>query len=361
MGSVLQIQKRFFIPALSSVVAVVISFLVVWIFSNRLGIRSFAYGTLAGSVINYSLVKFAVHKPLFFSLQITDKHIRLLFKSSIPLLIGSIVSNFTKVFERGLASTLPGNSISYLGYANQILSVLAVMISSGIATTVYPLLSHTWSEQNFIKQKRFLLSSIRVILLMALPIAVIFIFWGTPIVQVLLERGAFTHDSTVAVSSTFKILTISFIVGALGNITAKCYYFSHKTVLISSIDILSTLFYYLLALILSKQYSYIGIAMASSISAFVTILMQFIFLHIIKINEIFISLCTISFMAFIAIIPIIVFLKFLSITATPELVPILSVIYFIGYYFVLKIFKTDEVNIVQKKVLAYLSTKVRLP
>jgi putative peptidoglycan lipid II flippase len=360
--AVLQIQKQFFIPALGAVISILVSLCIVWMFHVSLGIRSLAYGTLIGSTINCLFIRISVRKPLSISFKIRNEYIGVLLKSSVPLMIGSIISNLSKIIERALASTLPEGSISYLGYASQIMAVLSTIAASGIAITVYPLISEAWSVQNFNVLNDRLIQGVRIVLLLSLPITAVFIFWGTPIIQILLERGEFTHQDTLAVSSAFKFLNIAFIAGALGNITAKCYYFSHKTLLLLLFDMAYIILYIFLSSILIKNYSYRGLSIALSIALLSSFLLQLAFLkNIIKhlcIKKYFISFLIILLCAFIPIISIELFLHFLHISISSFLIPLLLILYIIGYYFILKLFKIEELNIIQKKILSRLSTRI---
>jgi putative peptidoglycan lipid II flippase len=360
-GSVLQAQKRFFISAAGPVVSVIVSLGIVWIFHNVLGILSLAYGSLLGSIINCLFVRIALHKHLVFIFKIHDEHIIMLLKSTIPLMASSIIFNFSKIFERTIASGLPEGSISYLGYANQIMSVLSAIVASGIAVTMYPLMAKAWSEQNLSEINRLLVQAIRVILLLALPITAVFVFWGIPLIQILLERGVFTHNDTSAVSSTFTILTVAFIGGALGNITSKCYYFSHKTILIAIFDIISMMLYLTLAIIFSKFYFYKGLAMASSASSLFSLIMQVIFLKRIithtSIRNHFNSFLLILIVSFVPILVMEILLKIIHINVISGNVTILLVIYCCGYYFILRCLKIEEVNIVRKRIAVFLGKK----
>jgi putative peptidoglycan lipid II flippase len=357
-SSVLHIQKRFIIPAISPVISVIISFLTVWTFHSTIGIRSLAYGTLFGGIVNYLFVRIALHKPLKVSFNIENEHIILLFKSSVPLLFGAVFVKLTGVFERGIASTLPDGSISYLGYANQIMAVLATIVSSGVGITVYPLLSKAWSENNFKELNRLLTQGIRIILLVALPIAAIFIFFGTPIIRILLERGAFTHAATVAVSSTLAILTLAFVCNSLGNITAKCYYFSHKAVLnVIIIGIPESLLYFLFAFWLSGSFSYKGLAMAISIVTTISITAQLFFLRFVSknitIQKLFGFSVFILLVAFIPAIIITVILGIAKIDVSGWLILLVVSVYMILYYLTLKAFKIKESVILQNRIIDF--------
>lgn len=362
-GSVMQVQKRFIIPAVGPVISAVISLLMVWRFNDILGIRSLAYGTLLGGVINFFLVRIAVRKPMIFSFRINSAHTHLLIKGCIPLFIAYIFSKLTGIFERSIASTLTEGSVSYLGYANYMMTILSTLVSSGIAITIYPVISKAWSDNDSTELNRLLTQGVRIILLMASPIMIIFIFWGIPITQILLERGAFVSTATDAVSSAFSILTVALVANSLGLITAKFYYFSHKTVLVSIIDIVCVVLHFLLALLLSKLYSYKGIAMASSISAAVSILTQFGLLRVvsrrIKVKKIFTSFLIILLIAIAPALFLETILNIIHINITPIVTIFIVVIYFVGYYIILRIFKMEEIDLLQRKIGANFLTLLK--
>jgi len=103
-----------------------------------------------------------------------------------------------------------------------------------------------------------------------------------PIIQVVLERGAFTHDTTLAVANVTLISLIGpFICGGLGNVIWKGFYISQKTKLASLLGVTHTLIYISLAYFLAKSFSYLGLAWASTIQYVIGILMGMIAMKLI--------------------------------------------------------------------------------
>lgn len=282
-GSVLQVRGNFLFPALAPVFSALVMLITVLGFNQTIGIKSLAYGTLIGSAVACFLILVPVCRLFTFRfvVRFEEHHILQLIKTSLPLLVGGIFYRLAPIFERSIASSLSQGSVSYLGYANQIMLILAMLTSSGISTTIYPALSKAWSENNLNRVHDLFAKGIRIILLISIPISVVFIFWGVPIIQLLFERGAFTHQATLAISSVFSILTLSLIASSLGNIIAKVFYFSHRTILSTTINCLEVGVYVLLAYTLSSASSYRGLAIASSASTCFSISMSFISLCVI--------------------------------------------------------------------------------
>lgn len=282
-GAVLQVRNNFLFPALAPIFSALIMVMTVLVFNQAIGIKSLAYGTLIGSAISCVLILIPVFRSFTFRFVFNLKEYNLvqLLKTSLPLLVGGIFYRLTPIFERGIASNLPQGSVSYLGYANQVMLILVMLTSSGISTTVYPALSRAWSENNLDRVRDLFAKGIRIILLISVPLSVIFIFWGSSIFQLLFERGAFNHQATLAISSIFSILTIAFIASSLGNMIAKVFYFSQRTVLVTIISFLEVGVYIVLAYSLSSRLSYKGLAIALSASICFSIFMSFVSLCII--------------------------------------------------------------------------------
>lgn len=363
-SSVLQVQHRFILPSLAPLIAAAISLITVLLFTGSFGILSLAYGTLAGSAISAACLLLPLHKigALKFVWELKNKEISRMIHACIPLFIAGIFYRSTSIFERSIASTLEEGSISFLGYGNQIMFILATLTSSGIAATIYPKLSRAWSEKNLPQIREMYIKSIRIIFLLTLPLSIIFIFWGVPIFTMLFERGAFTQDATYAVSSIFSILTIALIANSLGGVIAKIFYLTQRTLLGSFLEILSTICYVGFAYFLSGLYSYNGIAMAASISTLFTIITSFIFLRTVLKGINIARIANVVIVGLIAsLVPIIILesglvLLGIDLRSSFSLLVFFVLVFIAGYYLLLKLFNNSEVNLLEDHLRNYFPT-----
>jgi len=312
----LQVNHKFILPAIISISGVVISLVIVLLLNSKIGINSLALGTLVGSSVVFLVTYFALNKlkiRLILKFDIKDRNLIDLFVVAMPLLIGGIIYRLMPVFERMIASTLPQGSISYLGYANQLLAILATIISSGIATTFFPQMSRAFSENDMSLLKSSFSTAMTSILLVVIPISVIFYVFGIPIIQILLERGAFTHDITIAVYSTFIFLIGAFIFQSVGTIVMRILYLSKKTIWASSIALIEIITYLFGGLLLCNYYSYKGLAIAQSFSTGITVIFSMFIINklVFKMDVSFfktfiiIVLSNISFLLFLMLINVI--------------------------------------------------------
>ncbi|GAI07969.1 unnamed protein product, partial [marine sediment metagenome] len=101
-------------------------------------------------------------------------------------------------------------------------------------------------------------------MLVTFPIAMVFAVLRVPIIQVVFERGAFDHRTTLAVADVLMILLIAFIFFGLGNVVGRGFYISQKTRLAATLGVVGTIIYVLLAHFLAKSLSYRGLGIAYS-------------------------------------------------------------------------------------------------
>jgi putative peptidoglycan lipid II flippase len=292
LSSILQVNHKFLLPAIAPILGVIASLIVVILLSSQIGIVSLAFGTLISSIITVLMIYSSLYKLKFnikLKFNFNNQNVIALIVVAMPLFIGGIIFRLMPIFERMIASTLPQGSISYLGYANQLLAILATIISSGIATTFFPKMSQAFSENDMNLLKRSFGMAMTSILIVVLPVSIIFYIFGIPILHFLLERGAFTHDITLAVYSTFVFLLGAFIFQSLGNIVMRILYLSKKTIWASSIAFIEIVSYLFGGLWLCNYYSYNGLAIAQSFSTGLTILLSLIVINrlIFKIETLF--------------------------------------------------------------------------
>ena len=282
LGSVLQVNHKFIIPSVAPIFGAMVSLVLVLILSKVIGIKSLAFGTLVSSIVVLVVICYSLHKLNFgirLRFNFSDEDLKSLMLISMPLFFGGIVYRLSPVFERMIGSRLPQGSISYLGYANQFLAIIATITTSGIATTIFPRMSKDYSENNINSLRSSFIMAIGSILIVVLPIAIVFYMFGVRIVQLLFERGAFTHDVTLAVYSTFVILLGALVFQSLGNIIMRILYLSKKTVFATIIATTEIAVYLFGAMWLCRYYTYKGLAFAQSFSTGITFLLAMIVIN----------------------------------------------------------------------------------
>jgi putative peptidoglycan lipid II flippase len=269
LSSVLQARHFFFIPSLSALLTTTSSLLSVVFLSSKIGISSIAYGTLFGGVASSAFLLVSIVKKFKYrwSRGAMSVELKAILLASFPLFCGGILFRSTTVFERYFAARLPSGSLSYLGNGNQVIVILSTLVSTGIATTSFPLLSRYWSENNYEALEKTLGKVINMIALIIFPLITIFISCGKSVIKIVFEHGAFTSTDTLGLYYTLLGLMGFFLFGSIGNVVLRIFYIANYTRQVAIIGSLELAVYIISAAVLSRVYGYVGLALSMSIGS----------------------------------------------------------------------------------------------
>lgn len=277
MTAYLQINNNFAIPGLTG-----IPFNVCIIISILLSINNtslLAWGTLLGLAGQFLLqLPFAIKKGYKYKpyLRINDENIRKVIWLVGPVFIGIGVTQINSMVDRSLASTLTEGSISALNYSNRLIIFVIAMFITSISSVIYPMLSKLTTENNKEKFIETVTRSVNSIVLLIMPISIGAIIFSKPIIRILFQRGEFNDIATNMTASALVCYSIGLIGISLRDILGKVFYSIQDTKTPMKNGILAMIINIILNFILVKYMKHNGLALATSISAIVTIILLFI-------------------------------------------------------------------------------------
>lgn len=276
LSSIHYAHHQFLRPAAVPIINAVLILSSVIVLTRYWGIKSLAFGNLVGAVVGFAILVPVLFKQgrYCFSFDFNNQGVRQIITVMSPLVFAGLFIRATIVIERIIASTLPTGSISYLGYASKITQTIGTIATAGISTTIFPLMTRAWSENDLSKVRKYFAKAVRIIMLITFPMAAIFTVLRVPIIQIIFERGTFDHNTTLAVANVTAILMVWFICGGLGNVIGKGFYISQKTKLLAVLAICHTIIYIGYSYFLAIKFSYIGLAAANSLRSFLPIIIN---------------------------------------------------------------------------------------
>jgi putative peptidoglycan lipid II flippase len=351
------VDQHFFLPALSPVLIPIASLISITLFHSA-GISSLAVGAVIGSCLGMVLLlpgakKLVNIKYLF---RFTNADTGRLLVKTLPLLVTGAVFRLTTIIERMLASTLAEGSISYLGYSSQLYMLLATIASGSIVTTFYPIMSAAWGHKDHLEFKSLLARGIRLILLITLPIAAIFLPLRDPVIEFLFQRGAFDATATHAVASCLSIMMGAFLFGSLGNILVKVFYIAGNIYTISAICIIEVACYAIAGMLLTRQFGYLGLAASLSLSSGFTIVAASFFLkkwRILELRKLLPDVLKLILSAILAgLITYIVFQQF-NAGMLMIAIPVSCVVGLVGYLIAILTLKITDAAIINRTFRSY--------
>ena len=233
--------------------------------------------TFAGFIeilwLHFFLTKQNIHlRPSFDIFRLSkNEEIRTLFKRIAPGVLGSGVYQINMLVDTILVSLVGTGAISWLYYANRLQQLPLGVVGAAIGIAVLPILSRHLKSEEFEDAREVQNKAVEYGALLSIPSAIGLIVLAKPIINILFQRGQFGELETLMTSQA--VIAYSFglpayvMVKALApNFFARC---DTKTPVKYSIIIMITNL--ILAFSLMQFFGHVGIASATSITAFLSL------------------------------------------------------------------------------------------
>lgn len=272
----LQMKGRFTAVGLVSVplnLCVILTLLI----APRWGNAWLGWGVVAGYFLSFLMlwldarrVGFS-YRPCF---RFGGDGIRRLFLMVGPIFLSKTVQQINVLLDRTLASTLETGSVSAVNYANRIIGFVTSVFVTSIATAIFPQLSRFSVNSNTKKLKEMLVSSIGVMSFIVLPISVGMCIFSREVVTVLFFRGAFTEYDVARTAQVVLFYAAGLLFFSVKDVLFNVFYAveDSKTPTVNSVV---ALFLNLgLNLLLMRWMGVAGLALATTVSGFLTMLLM---------------------------------------------------------------------------------------
>ncbi|MEG0844242.1 MAG: murein biosynthesis integral membrane protein MurJ [Romboutsia sp.] len=353
----LQIKEKYHIPGLMGFpynIIIIASILI----SVKVDIEILAIGTLLAIISQFLFqLPYASKCGYKYELYVNfkDENIKKIIYLLLPVIIGVGVGEINGIIDGTLASTLGDGIITVLNSANKLNDFVTGLFIATIISVIYPILSKL-SQSNEKEFKKIIIQSINILLLLLIPISIGAIVLSVPVVRVVFERGKFDYNSTILTAQALKYYAIGITAGGITTVLNRVFYSMQdtKTPMINSV--ISIIINIVLNLILINYMGHRGLALATSISAIIRVILLFrkLKLRIVDFNQNLIiktmtkSLIASIIMGGITYISYIILKASIGISFIGELI-ILFIPILIGaiiYSIIITNMKIDEVNII---------------
>lgn len=269
MASVYYSNQRFVIPSLGKIISPILTIAYVLLFHKFLSTKSIVLAMLTAAFIQTGLltIGFLRTHDFHYSFMFDYKHAGVLkiLKLMTPLVLGMIIYRALPIVDRFFLSKLPEGSISHVGYAMQLTSAIPPIIVSGISISIFPVMSTYAAGKDWAGLKEIMTNGIRMVFFLSIPVVVLLGAYGRPIIQLFLERGAFTPVDTTAVYYAFAIYLLALPASVIGSIVSQGFYVLQENQTIAIIGVIMMVLYIVLCLTLMQFLTYLAIPAAYAI------------------------------------------------------------------------------------------------
>lgn len=281
IGGILQSLRTFFLYSLAPIFYNLGIIIGATVLVPLLGISGLAWGVVLGAFMHLSLQTYSAYTNgyrwrWYFNLK--DSNARLVGKLMIPRTLGLAISQLNLVIITVLASLLPVGSVAIFNYANNLQAVPIGIIGIPFALAVFPVLATAASKNDMNEFVKNLSSTIRQVLFLIIPCALIILLLRAQTVRVVYGTGKFSWTDTINTANTLAFFALSLFAQALIPLLARAFYALSNTKTPFIIGIISELTSIIAALLLMKPLGVAGLALAFSIGSItnLTILMFYL-------------------------------------------------------------------------------------
>ena len=185
----------------------------------------------------------------------------------IPAMFGVSVSQINLLLDTVIASFLLTGAVSWLYYSDRLLEFPLGLFGIAIATVILPTLSRMHAKASVEEFKATLDWALRFIALFGFPAMAALMVLGKPIIAVLFMRGEFTELDVERVSYSLLAYACGLFSFMLIKILAPAYYARQDMKTPVRIGIIAMVANMGLNLLLAPLLSYVGLALATALSA----------------------------------------------------------------------------------------------
>jgi putative peptidoglycan lipid II flippase len=273
-SGLLNTHGRFFVAAFGPVVLNVAMIASVLVLAPRLHppILALGIGVLVGG-LGQLVVQLPSVRRLGVSLAPSAewRHpaVRTIASRLAPAAFGLAAVHVTVVVNTLLASLLPGGTVSYLYYADRVMEFPLGVFGIALATAVLPTMSAQAARGERAALVETLGFALRLSAFIALPAAAGLVAAGGPIVSLLFERGAFGTADAAATARALAGYAVGLPAFSATRLAAQAFYAMGDTRTPVRVGMLAVAANVAFALGLMWPLAHAGLALASSLSAYV--------------------------------------------------------------------------------------------
>ncbi|MCZ6637937.1 MAG: murein biosynthesis integral membrane protein MurJ [Alphaproteobacteria bacterium] len=274
MGAVLNAHERFAAAASAPVLLniVLIAAILGWGQFARSPAQGLAWGVAAAGVLQFAWLALALTRdglPLRLRWPRLTPQLRKLLRLMLPVALGAGVYQINVVVDIVIGSLLPSGTISFLYYADRVNQLPLGVIGIAVATALLPLLARKIRAGDEAGAMESQNRALEFALVLTLPAAFALMVAAGPVISVLFGRGAFGAGAQEATAWVLVAYALGLPAHVLVKILATGYFAREDTKTPVKIAVVALAVNVVLNLILMGPLAHVGIALATSISAFV--------------------------------------------------------------------------------------------
>lgn len=277
-GGILNSHNRYAVPAITPIFLNLSLIVATLFFAVEAAEKEVA---IAWGVFVAGLVQLAFQVPFLARLDLlpmpsfgfSHPGVKRIFQLMLPALFGVSVGQINLLLDTVLASFLQTGSITWLYLSDRLYELPLGVFAIAIGTVVLPALSRSFASENKLVFTSTLDWGIRMVLLIAVPSSIALFLLAEPLLATIFYRGALTENDVLMASMSLQAYSLGLVFMMLIKVLAPGYYARQDTKTPVRIGIIAMIANMVFNLILVFPFGHVGLALATTLSALLNMLL----------------------------------------------------------------------------------------
>lgn len=278
MVGVLQSMGEFNIPAALSTVSNAIIILYYVLFCRKYGIYGLAWAFLLGWASQALIQVPWLHRNGFrYRPSLRHPALKQIFVLMVPVMVSTWIQPLNQLISTRFATHLfDGAGASAMDYANTLYTMITGILVLSITNVIFPEMSRLSTQGDDDALGQLIVTNIRSMLFLLLPLTVGVMLMSTPLVRLLYEWKSWDSFSTTITARALCFMSLGMVGYGIQNVLSRAFYAGQdgKIPLISGV--ISILVNLVLCFLLVDRMDVAGLSLATAVSTLVSALVLLI-------------------------------------------------------------------------------------
>ena len=231
-ASVTQLERRFFVYAISPILYNFGIIVGVFFFYPIIGLPGLAWGVVLGAFFHLGVQIPVIARTEMmprFKLSFNLSIVREVFLTSLPRTLALSLQNITVLLLTAFGSLLGVGSIAIFNLSWNLQSVPLSIVGASYSIAAFPTLAGLWTKGEKGIFAKTLSAALRHILFWSMPALVLFVVLRAQIVRTVLGSGAFDWSDTRLTAAALALFAVSVVAQSISLLFTRSYYAAGKS------------------------------------------------------------------------------------------------------------------------------------
>lgn len=275
----LNAEKEYSVPAASNVIFNVVCIAYLALFSDKYGVEGLIWSVTIAFICQAIYLYPRLRKKGYryhVDFNFNDEKIKSMIKLMIPVIIGATSNQINLTVDKIIVSFLGEGAISNLNYANKLTLLIYGIVALLISGVIFNEMVTSINNEDYVKFNKIFNNSIYVSLILMIPLSMFMFVFREEIISVLFQSGKFNHEDVVNTANVFMAIIPTMVIFTVRDIIIRVFYSIKDTKTPMKNGIIVTAINVVLSIVLCKFLGIVGVALATTISGLIGLIMMMI-------------------------------------------------------------------------------------